>query len=146
MAKRAGNDGMPDFSGRSGKRRLLEALKSQTLIRGSEQLARELLDCGKLQDHKSKDVLMSQGGQENDIFLIISGEVSIRINDRQVAVRSGGTHIGEMALTDPLARRSATVVALEPTVTLKVPEYRFSKIADKNPDLWRRIAVEIAKR
>ena len=146
MAKQAENNWIPDFSGRAGKRRLLEALKSQTLIHGSEELARQMLECGELLHHKRNGILTHQGGQENDIFLIISGEVSIRINNRQVAVRASGTHIGEMALTDPLARRSATAIAIEPTVTLRVPEYRFSKIARKHPDLWRRIAIEIAKR
>jgi CRP-like cAMP-binding protein len=51
-----------------------------------------------------------------------------------------------MALVDPLATRSATIAAVENTVALRVPEYRFTEIAATYPDLWRRIAVEIAKR
>ncbi len=68
------------------------------------------------------------------------------VNRREVALRNAGTHVGEMALVDPLAKRSATVVAREHTIALRVPEYRFSMIAAKYPDLWRRVAVEIAKR
>jgi predicted nucleotide-binding protein len=51
-----------------------------------------------------------------------------------------------MALVDPIAKRSATVTAVEPTVTLRLPEHRFSKVARENPELWRRVAVELAKR
>jgi len=51
-----------------------------------------------------------------------------------------------MALVDPLAKRSATVVAVETTAALRVPEHQFTKIATQHPDLWRRVAVEIAKR
>ena len=78
--------------------------------------------------------------------MIITGEVSVRVNRRVLAVRSAGTHVGEMALVDPLATRSATIAAVENTVALRVPEYRFTEIAATYPDLWRRIAVEIAKR
>ena len=75
-----------------------------------------------------------------------SREVSIRVNQRQIATRNAGTHVGEMALVDPLATRSATVIAMEPTVSLRLPEHCFSIIASGHPDLWRRVAVEIAKR
>jgi CRP/FNR family cyclic AMP-dependent transcriptional regulator len=146
MAKRAANDVSTQFAGRTGKRRLVEAIKSQTLISGSAELARAVIDSGILQKHKVDAALMRQGEPENDIFLIISGEVSIRVNGRHVAARSAGTHVGEMALVDPLAKRSATVIAVEPTTTLRVPEHCFSRIATQQPELWRRVAVEIAKR
>ncbi len=89
---------------------------------------------------------MVQGEPDNDVFLVVAGGVSIEINGRRVADRSAGTHVGEMALVDPMARRSATVVAAEPSFTLRLPEYQFSRIAKQYPELWRRIAVELAKR
>jgi CRP/FNR family cyclic AMP-dependent transcriptional regulator len=147
MAKRSTADGSAKtLSGRKGKRRLLEAIKSQTLISGDAELARKTMNCGVLEEYQPDDVLMQQGEPENDIFLLVTGAVSVRVNRRALAVRSAGTHVGEMALVDPLAIRSATVVAIEHTVALRVPEHRFTKIAALYPDLWRRIAVEIAKR
>jgi len=147
MAKRPANDGSnAHFSGRQGKRHLLEALRCQTLLSGNAALAQKIAKSGTILRHAVNDVLMQQGGPENDIFMIVAGEVSIRVNQRQIAIRSAGTHVGEMALVDPLATRSATVVATEPTVTLRLPEHVFSKIAASFPDLWRRVAVEIAKR
>jgi len=146
MAKRAAHQRSTRFSGYEGKRRLVEALKSQSLLAGDADIARLITSCGTLQYHKADSVLMRQGEPENDIFLIVAGEISVRVNGRHVAFREAGTHVGEMALVDPLAKRSATVIAAEPCVTLRVPEYRFSKLAEDHPELWRRIAVELAKR
>jgi CRP/FNR family transcriptional regulator, cyclic AMP receptor protein len=134
------------FSGRRGKRRLLEAIKAQTLVSGNVEIAKDAINSGVLKEYLSGETLMEQGAPDNDIFLVVSGGVSVRVNHREVAARTAGTHIGEMALVDPLAKRSATVVAVEPTIALKIPEYRFSTMAAKHTDLWRRVAVEIAKR
>jgi CRP/FNR family transcriptional regulator, cyclic AMP receptor protein len=146
MAKRAANNGSANFIGRWGKKRLLDAIKSQTLIAGSVDLARAAIKSADLIHYKRDEVLMRQGQPENDINLIVAGEVSIHVNGRPVANRAAGTHVGEMALVDPVAKRSATVVALEETTVLRLPEHKFTQIAAQHPDLWRRVAVEIAKR
>jgi predicted nucleotide-binding protein len=110
------------------------------------KLARELARAGTVDTFDKGGVLMKQGDSDNHIVFLLHGEVSVCVNERQVAIRAAGTHIGEMALVDPVAKRSATVVATETTVVLHVAEHRFSRIAARFPDLWRRIAVEVAKR
>jgi predicted nucleotide-binding protein len=89
---------------------------------------------------------MIQGAADNDLWLIVSGAVSIRINGREVATRQAGTHVGEMALIEALSKRSASVLTLEPTITLKLSEPVFSRLAKTTPELWRRVAAEIATR
>jgi predicted nucleotide-binding protein len=51
-----------------------------------------------------------------------------------------------MALLDTTARRSATIQTLEDTVVVKVNEKEFTKIANKHPDVWRKLAIVIAQR
>jgi predicted nucleotide-binding protein len=51
-----------------------------------------------------------------------------------------------MAVIDPSAKRSATVIALERTVLGKISEPVFSKLADDFPKLWRRLAVQLGER
>ena len=51
-----------------------------------------------------------------------------------------------MSLIDPSARRSATAVAIEPTIAAWVEEQDFSKIAESYPELWRTLARELAAR
>ncbi len=135
-----------NFAGLAGKRRLKEAVRLQSLVAGDADVARLAIDCGELLEYQPNQTLARQGDSDNHLYLLISGEVSIQVNGRAVAVRSAGSHVGEMALVDQLSRRSATVVASEETVALKIPEHRFASIARKHPDLWRRIAVEIARR
>ena len=147
-AKRAsaGGERTSYFSGRNGRLRLIDAVRLQSLVSGDSDIARELVGCSSCHHFQQNDVIMTQGEPDNDIVLIISGEASIRVNGRHVASRQAGTHVGEMALIDPMATRSATVVATEPCVVIRVPEQQFSKIAKRHPELWRRIAIEIAKR
>lgn len=51
-----------------------------------------------------------------------------------------------MALIDPSARRSASVVAIEQTVVAKISEVSFRLLADKYPRVWQLIAVELGER
>src|SRR5260370_18466110 len=107
MTKSPANDGSMHFSGRIGKRRLVEAVKSQTLISGSTELARAVIGFGILQRYKVNAVLMRQGEPENDILLIITGEGSVPMNGSPVAFRGAGTHVGAMGVLTPLGWRSA---------------------------------------
>lgn len=144
--KRGPGGSSPRFSGQHGKRRLVETIRAQTLVAGDSRLATALSRRGAVEQYKVREKLAIQGDADNDIFLILSGSVAIRVNGRQVAVRSAGTHVGEMALVDPLAVRSATVVAIERTVTLRVKEHHFTNLGVQYPQLWRRIAAEVANR
>jgi CRP/FNR family cyclic AMP-dependent transcriptional regulator len=72
--------------------------------------------------------------------------LSISINGRLINFRGSGQHVGEMALIDSSARRSATVTAIEDTIVGTIGEPAFAKIADRHPDLWRRIAIELGDR
>lgn len=124
----------------------MEALTAQTLIGGDRSLAKRFIKAGFLEEFPLGTKLFEQGQPDNDLYLILSGEVQIAVNGRVVASRAAGTHVGEMAVVDHLAKRSATVLAGEPTVTLRLSEHQFSALADEHPHLWRRVAVEVAKR
>ena len=98
-------------------------------------------------DPKSRNnVVIRQGALDSDIYLIVSGRLSVQVNGREVAVRNSGQHVGEMALIDPRAVRSATIIATEPSVLAKITEPDFSRLARKYPQLWRRLAIELADR
>ena len=109
-------------------------------------IARALVRIGEFVHLDDRQVLIHRQDPNNDIFLILHGAIATEVNGRQIAVRDAGAHVGELALVDPLAVRSVTLVALAPTVVFRIPEHKFSKVAARYPDLWRRIAVEIANR
>src|SRR2546425_13150886 len=110
------------FTGRSGKTRLIEALQHQFLVGGDRQIAMKLARSAVLCRLRKRSELLSEGDLENDIYFILSGSVSVRVNSREVAFRTAGEHVGEMALVDTTAVRSATVCTQEATVVAKVPE------------------------
>jgi predicted nucleotide-binding protein len=110
------------------------------------RLAERIVKSGSLIEVKSKKTIIEQGGADNDVFFIVSGSVGVIINKREIAVRGAGTHVGEMALLDTTARRSATVVTRENSLFLKLSEPAATKIASNYPDFWRKLALELAVR
>ena len=137
------------FQGSDGHPRLIAALRAQQCVHNDKDLAKELadlVDLVQIEPGKPESTFIKQGDSDNAIFLILAGKVSIVVNGREKAHRHSRQHVGEMAAIDPSARRSADVVALEQTVLAKISEPAFSKLASKYPDLWRRLALEIAER
>ena len=134
------------FRGAEGRDRLISAIRHQTIIHDNENLSIELADHAEILQFEPKEDLITQGGVDNDIYFILVGRVSIVVNGREVAIRKLGEHIGEMALIDPSATRSASVVAIEQTVVAKISETTFRPLANRYPRVWQLIATELAKR
>ena len=134
------------FEGNDGKRRLIEELRNQTIVLGSDRLASALSEVAELKEIKKNDILIEQGGEDTEIYFVITGSFAIKVNCRQVAERQAGTHVGEMALIDSKAVRSATIVAASKSVVAMVSESNFSKVANDHPELWRRISIELCER
>jgi predicted nucleotide-binding protein len=136
-----------DFAGAAGRRRLVRALGDQTILRGTASglvdVVADLVDVVVLADG---DVLFEQDGVDDDMAFVVSGTVEVRVHGRLVAVRSAGQHVGEMAMLDPAARRSASVIASGPCVVARIFEPNMTALADANPVLWRHIACELGDR
>jgi predicted nucleotide-binding protein len=134
------------FLGPDGKRRLVEALCDQALVCGESDLAEALADVCRVAEFPSGHRLIEQNGSDNELFLIIAGEVVIEIHGREIARRRAKEHVGEMAVIDPGARRSAGVIVAEPSVIASVAEGHFAVLGDRYPRLWRRVAKQLAER
>lgn len=137
------------FSREASTEGLLTALRAQRIISDDEGLAEEIAKVATLHRIEPDTVeseFIKQGTRDNDIYLILSGKVSVRINGREVAVRTAGYHVGEMAMIDPVSRRSASVVVVESTVLARVSERHFGSLAGRYPQLWRRLALDLSDR
>lgn len=134
------------FQGEAGKRLLVEALLRQPVVQGHREIAGAIASHCLLQSFMPGGKLIEQDHTDNDIFFILSGEVMIEVNGRFVAERKGGQHVGEMALIDPVGRRTATVTASTEIVVAKVTEPDFTLIADAHPRMWRLLATELVER
>lgn len=129
------------FEGPDGKRYVIECLKTQALIGHDETIAEEFFNAGKLKYYETGETIVTQGASDNDLFLILAGNTNVFIHSTRVATRGPGEAIGEMAMIDPKAPRSATVTAANPVATLCIAEREFAQIANKHPVLWKATAV-----
>ena len=134
------------FEGSAGRRILLETLKEQKLIAGNTELADEVASIGELVDVEAGATIIEQGNDDNDVYLIVAGSFDIVVNNRLVAKRFCNDHVGEMVAIQPTQRRSATVVARENAVVVKLPEPQFADLINKYPQIVRYIAKELARR
>ena len=134
------------FKGPEGRRVFVEALEMQPVIGGRPELAKLVCDSSHLESWAPGDLIMENGTPGNEIYFVLSGTVSIQVQGREVAVRQAGEQIGEMALLHPGQPRSATVVAIDETITARLAEREFSSLADIHPMLWRNLARILADR
>ena len=134
------------FEGSAGRRILLETLKEQKLIAGNTELADQVASIGELVDVEAGVTIIEQGNDDNDVYLIVAGSFDIVVNNRLVAKRFCNDHVGEMVAIQPTQRRSATVVARENAVVVKLPEPQFADLINKYPQIVRYIAKELARR
>jgi len=134
------------FEGSDGRRRLVEALSEQRLVEHDQVLAAAMAERGELHEYAAGTQVIVQGGEDNEIYFIIHGEAGIYVNDRHVASRHPREAVGEMAMIDPSARRSATVVANTPLTVLRVAEPVMRELIRDNAGAWRTIALVIADR
>ena len=137
---------IPRFVGANGRRNLLAAVCNQQAVAGDKHLAKRLINVGLLHEYPLHKTIAQQGDSDDDMYLLLCGSVDIIINNRQIAVRNAGSHVGEMALLDRTARRSASIVTREKTVVLKLSERQVTRIARRFPEFWRRLAVELGSR
>ena len=134
------------FEGSAGRRILLETLKEQKLIAGNTELADQVASIGELVDVEAGATIIEQGNDDNDVYLIVAGSFDIVVNNRLVAKRFCNDHVGELVAIQPTQRRSATVVARENAVVVKLPEPQFADLINKYPQIVRYIAKELARR
>jgi CRP/FNR family transcriptional regulator, cyclic AMP receptor protein len=130
----------------SGRLRLIEALLRQEIVSGNGALAKALARHGETVEFQKGDRIIIEGGEDLDIYLLVSGSVAVVIKGNQINTRRAGQHIGEMAAIEPAQRRSASTVALETVVALKVSSLKFHSIANEYPEIWLTIARELARR
>jgi len=82
------------------------------------------------------EVVLQKGTRGGLMYVIIDGRVEVRDDDRVLATLETGAMFGEMGLVSR-EPRSATVVAVEPTIVFALGEDAFQEL------LSQRVAVRI---
>ncbi|PVE55378.1 TIR domain-containing protein [Rhizobium rhizogenes] len=134
------------FRGDEGKDLRIESFCAQTIVRGDVQLAEAFAEAAEMIEVDAGVTLIDQNGEDDDIYFIFTGSLSININGRRLGTRGRGDHVGEMAAIEPTQRRSATVIAEDGSVLAKLTAQQFSTIAKVYPDIYRQIARSLSRR
>jgi len=134
------------FSGAEGTRNVVRALEMQQLIANDASIAEAVASQATVHNYNPGDLVLTERGTDNDICFILAGLLAVEISGREVARRGPGQHVGEMAMLDVSASRSASVRAIEDSVVARVPEPAFGALAANHPLLWKRLAAELANR
>jgi CRP/FNR family cyclic AMP-dependent transcriptional regulator len=134
------------FTGDTVRRRLVESLKKHRVVAGNADLAEHTASMGELIDVKAGTAIIEQGGDDTDVYLIVEGSFDIVVNGKSIARRIPGDHVGEMAAIQPNQRRSATVMAHEDSVALKLSQPKLTELCDRHPQILRCFATELARR
>lgn len=134
------------FAGAEGERALRDAIRGAKLVQGNAELVDAFLRVGAIIAFEKGSTLIEQGGDDNDVYLLIAGSCDIIVNGRTVGRRGPGDHIGEMAAIEPSQQRSARVVAAAEVTALKVTEPAFHGVAQAFPTVYKDIARELTRR
>ncbi len=134
------------FCGPAGRTHLVEVLAIQPIIGGYTAVAKAISGCVEVESFNRDSSIIEESAPDNDLYFILAGVVSVRVSGREIAVRTAGQHIGEMALLDPGRSRSAAAVADGEVVVARIPAAALTELADANPRLWRNVARVLAER
>lgn len=130
----------------SNNENLLTALQREEFIGNSREIAQRFAAVGEVLEVAKGDSIIREDGEDDDVFFLLAGSVGIIVKGTQVAVRIAGQHVGEMAAIEPSQKRSATVVALETLVVLKVSSRDFHAVGKDHPEIWLPLARELSRR
>lgn len=125
---------------------LIDELKKQRFVLQNEAIANALADAGELVEFPAGHQFIVQDASDNELYLLIVGEVDIIVNGSLRRTRQAGDHVGEMAAVNTSLRRSATVVAKETVVALRVPSLAFRAIGQRFGQIYLPIVQELARR
>lgn len=130
-----------------GNRSALIASLKRQFDSGDAEVAEAIARAGELIEYKAADTLIAEGGEDNDVFFLVAGGVSVVVKGQEVRTLKAGAHVGEMAAIEPSQWRSASVFAEDTVVAIKMSGTEFSALADKFPGLiWKSVAQELSRR
>jgi predicted nucleotide-binding protein len=125
---------------------LIDALKRQEFVGGEFALAQAMAEQGQLLEFPKGNKIIAQGAEDNDIYLLVAGDVSIVIKGNEYTTRRAGQSVGEMAAIEPAQKRSADVVAHDTVVALKLTNPQFMALGRRFPQIWLPLARELSRR
>jgi len=121
---------------------LFHDLKDEQLLQIAERFEEETFEAG--------EVILEQGTLSDNFYLIYSGRVHVyrrrEGREQELAVLVRGDYFGEMEILGQRGPRTASVAAIETTLTLVISNENFTEVLKVFPNIKPDIEVAIASR
>jgi CRP/FNR family cyclic AMP-dependent transcriptional regulator len=120
------------------------------LVKQSQTIERFLQHCHR-RKYPSKTVIIHAGDVPDSLYYIISGSVSVLIEDEDgreivLAYLNPGDFFGEMGLFDPETKRTAWVRARSECELAEISYTKFRQVFTENPDILFELSSQMAVR
>ncbi|WP_336977429.1 TIR domain-containing protein [Altererythrobacter fulvus] len=135
---------MTSLKDRFDKAGVVEALLRQRLVRNDRELAQKFADAGRVVECAPGEVLIEQGGWDNDLYFILAGEFHAFVNGQNKQTRVAGESVGEIAGLSRSRPRTATLRASKPSLVLKVALEDVDQIVGSDVEFWKTTADAVA--
>lgn len=143
--KRAGDAPKPVW--RQIYQRLQEARQRDAALlehlRDSE-LAKLLVGSRLAKPARGKRIL-AKGSRGSDLYMVLSGAVEVRHDERSVAVLGEGEVFGEVGLLLDVERTADVYAATDDVAVLRLDEASLTKLFESDPAMGGRLALGLAK-
>jgi CRP/FNR family transcriptional regulator, cyclic AMP receptor protein len=109
---------------------------------------RELEEIARIADEidlREGKEMTRQGSRGREFFVLLEGEADVTKNGETINRLGPGDFFGEIALVSD-SPRTATVTATTPVRTLVVTATSFKRLLDDQPEIQRKVLVELAER
>jgi CRP-like cAMP-binding protein len=90
--------------------------------------------------------LVREGERGDEFIVILEGTVEVRLEGRVLATLGVGDHLGEIALLDQRARRTANVVATGPVTIAYLGRHEFAQLIAESAEFRLAILAAMAAR
>lgn len=111
----------------------------------SQRELKTLALTAKLQSFDVDAVICREGHSGIGLHIVETGEVEVSVGGEVRRQMGPGAFFGEIALLDG-GRRSATVVARQPTTTISLTAWDFKALLDKHPEIGTKMLPELCRR
>ena len=94
---------------------------------------RQLFDASdNVEEYQTGDVIFREGDPAHHMYVVLQGDIELRVDDRPVGRSRAGDIMGEMAIVGS-HKRTATAVAASPCRLAPVTERRFVLLVQEQP-------------
>jgi len=130
----------------ANKKQQLDSLRNVALFSACSN--KELEKVAKASDEltlPAGKVIMEQGQTGREAFIVLSGEVVVKRNNRKVATIDAGGVVGELSLLDK-GPRTATATCQTECTFLVIDHRRFGAVVDSIPSISKKLMASLAGR